>query len=110
MTEQYGIIVAVVSIFSPQVFTLFNYWILQVKDDECRKSIQFLVKHFLSFSIAAIVNFVGNYNIDLWLMFLMGEGISQPVGELAYRGTKFVKSRMGNGKQDNPVEEPKVNG
>ena len=91
--ENFAIITAVVSLFTPWIMDIFNLWIAKIAEENARKSVQFLVKNLLAVGFALIVNFVFGYGADVQSLILVALGIGQTTGEIAYRARKAVNGK-----------------
>lgn len=88
MNEQYMLWTAFISVYKPHLVNILRYFTTnKIKDEQTKKSANFILALFLSFIIAITVKYVGNYDISILEMLLMGTG-SYATGQSAYRLNK----------------------
>ncbi len=94
-----AIILAILSIFTPNITTIFtNCCAIKIINEQTRKSVILLFTTILGFVLALLVDAVFSFGLPLSQIFLLGTG-TQVVGQFSYRAQKKIEEIRANGNQ-----------
>ncbi len=92
-----AIILAILSIFTPNLTTIFtNCCAIKIINEQTRKSVILLFNTILGFTLALLVNVIFSFELPLTQIFLLGAG-TQVAGQFSYRAQKKVEEIRTNG-------------